>query len=273
MQMCVVVADGNIPSVTAPLQGPIEETFRQAAKIGFDSVQLTVNRPSEVDTQAVLRAANQFKLKVASLATGRAYTIDRLCLGSGEEDNRRSAVQRMKEHVKLSVELGKPLVVVGAIRGWSYDSPTKDIYIQQFTKSFDTLLPYAELYGVTIILEANDHLETDMYLDPTETADFIRKFNTAAFKLHLDTMHLWNEGIETCDFIYEQRDLIAQVDISDANRMAPDGEHYNFPRCLKALNDIGFDGPLVFEYRQSPPNNAAKIGYEYITKCLSQLGV
>lgn len=271
MQLCVVVADGGFPSVTAPLQGPMEETFRQAAEIGFDSVQLTVNRPSEVDTQAVLRTADQFKLKVASLATGRAYTIDHLCLGSGDEENRRSAVQRMKEHVTLSAELGNPFVVVGAIRGWSSDSPTKDIYIQQFTRSFDTLLPYAELHGVSVILEANDHSETDMYLDPTETAEFIRKFHSPAFKLHLDTMHLWNEGIETCDFIYAQRDLIAQVDISDANRMAPDGKHYNFPRCLKALNQIGFDGPLVFEYRPSPPDHAAKTGYDYITRCLSQL--
>lgn len=270
MQMCVVVADGKLPSVTAPLQGPVEETFHQAAEIGFNAVQLTVNRPSEVDVRAVLQAADQFNLKVASLATGRGYTVDHLCLGSGDEENRCSAVQRMKEHVKLSTQLGNPFVVVGAIRGWSNDSPTKDIYIEQFTRSFEELLPYAERHGITIILEANDHLETDMYLDPKETADFIREFRSPAFKLHLDTMHLWNEKIENCDCIYEQRDLIAQVDISDAYRMAPDGEHYNFPRCLKALHEIGFNGPLVFEYRPSPPNRAAKIGFDYITKCLTQ---
>ncbi len=271
MQICVVVSDGSFPSVTAPLQGPVEKTFRQAAEIGFNAVQLTVNRPSEVDIQAVIKSADQFKLNVASIATGRGYTVDHLCLGSGDEENRRGAVQRMKDHVKLSTQLGNPFVVVGAIRGWSSDSPTKDIYVEQFTRSFEDLLPYAEQHEVTIILEANDHLETDMYLDPTETANFIRKFHSPSFKLHLDTMHLWNEKIETCDCIYEQRDLIAQVDISDANRMAPDGEHYNFQCCLKALHEIGFDGPLVFEYRPSPPDHAAKIGYNYIAKCLSQI--
>lgn len=271
MQMCVVIADGSFVSTTAPLQGPVEETIAQAAEIGFDAVQLTVNRPSEVDVQAVRRAVGRFGLNVASIATGRGYTVDRLCLGAGDEQNRRDAVGRMKAHVDLSTELGNPLVVVGAIRGWSTDSPSRAVYVEQFTKSFYELLPYAEQRGVTVILEANDHLETDMYLDPTETADYIRQFNSPAFKLHLDTMHLWSEGIDTCNCIFEQRDILGQVDISDADRMVPDGRNYNFPACLKALCEIGYSGPLVFEYRPAPPDNAAKAGFDYIAGCLREI--
>jgi sugar phosphate isomerase/epimerase len=201
MQMCVVVADGSFPSATAPLQGTTEETARRAAEIGFDSLQLTVNRPSEVDVRAVRRAADAYGLKVVSLATGRGYTVDGLSLGAGDEENRRSAVRRMKEHVELSAERGNPFVVAGAIRGRSSDSPSREIYIGQFTRSFHELLPYAERYGVTVILEASDHLETDMYLDPIETADYVRQFASPAFRLHVDTMNLWNEGIGTFDWL------------------------------------------------------------------------
>jgi D-psicose/D-tagatose/L-ribulose 3-epimerase len=268
MRMCVTVSDGTFPSLTAPLQGPIEETARRAAEIGFDSLQLTVNRPSELNVRAVRRAVGAHGLKIASLATGRGYTADGLSLGSGDEENRRGAVRRMKEHVELSAELENPLVVVGAIRGRSADSPTKEIYIEQFTRSFHELLPYAEQHGVTVVLEANDHLETDMYLDPVETADTIRRFHSPSFRLHLDTMHLWNEGIKTCDWLAEQRDILAQVDISDAGRTAPDGMHYDFPAFLRSLCEIGYDGPLVFEYRPAPPENAARVGFDYISQCL-----
>jgi sugar phosphate isomerase/epimerase len=268
MKHCVVIADGS--TTTAPLQGDFETVCRQAREIGYDSVQLTVNRPLDWNPAKVEAITARHVLSVVSIATGRGYTIDKLCLGSGNEENRRAAVQRMREHMDLSVQLGNPLVVVGAIRGLSSDAPSREAYVRQFTLSFRELLPYAEERGVIVLLEANDHLETDMYCDVGETAAFIRGFSCSAFKLQLDTMHLWNEGISGNDFIFEHRDIIAQVDISDADRLAPDGLHYDFPPFIKTLKDIGFTGPLIYEFRPTPPENAAKAGLDYIRKLLRE---
>ena len=47
---------------------------------------------------------------------------------------------------------------------------------------------------------------------------------------------------------------LAQVDISDENRMAPDGKHFDFPALFKGLKEIGYKDYLVFEFHPSPPD-------------------
>jgi sugar phosphate isomerase/epimerase len=61
------------------------------------------------------------------------------------------------------------------------------------------------------------------------------------------------------------------VDISDAGRMAPDGRHFRFPAFLRELYGTGYSGPLVFEYRPSPPEDAAGAGLDYISRCLEKI--
>lgn len=58
--------------------------------------------------------------------------------------------------------------------------------------------------------------------------------------------------------------LVGQVDISDVDRMAPDGKHFDFPLFMKALHEVGYQDYLLSEYRAAPPENAAKVGLDYI---------
>ena len=164
MKTSVVIADGTFPCATAPLQGQYEDTIRMAAQIGYDAVQLTLNHPSEVDPSEILKLASRYGVKVAALATGRGYTVDGLSLGCGEEGLRKKAVDRMKAHVDLAKKLGGARVIIGAIRGWTTDAPTKAVYFNHLHKSIKELVAYAESKGIVVILEANDHLETDAYI-------------------------------------------------------------------------------------------------------------
>ena len=45
MKTSVVIADGTFSTNTAPLLGPIDEVVRKAAKIGYDAISATVDRP------------------------------------------------------------------------------------------------------------------------------------------------------------------------------------------------------------------------------------
>lgn len=264
MKTSVIIADGTFPCTTAPLQGPYEETIRMAAQIGYDAVQLTLNRPSEVEPSEILKLAARYGVKVSALATGRGYTVDGLSLGCGEEVGRRQAVERMKEHVDLAKKLGGAKVIIGAIRGWTTDAPTKKDYYEKFHKSINELTAYAESKGIVMILEANDHLETDAYISIGETAGFIRDVNSPSLKLQLDTMHMKYEDEEIYHQILEYGELIYQVDISGEERSCPDGEKFDYPLLIQALKDIGYERYLAFEYRPEPPRNAAEEGYRYI---------
>lgn len=268
MKTSIVVADPSFQGNTAPLLGSYAEVARQAAEIGFDAIQLTVNRPLEVPVQDVIRAVETHSLSVSSIATGLGYSIDGLSLGNKDESNRQAAADRMKEHIDLASRLGDPRVIIGAIRGWAKDSGSWDVFEGQFRKSVDEMLVYAEQKGITVIIEADDHFETDAYLSVKDTVDFIKSYSSPNFLLQLDSMHLLYEQEDTYHEIITNAPLIAQVDISDENRMVPDGLHFDFPLMMKALREIDYRDYLVFEYRADPTRNTAKIGFDYIKQLM-----
>ncbi len=265
MKTSVVVADGTFATNTAPLLGSIEEVARQAAELGYDAMSITVNRPEDVDVERILVACKQYHVAVSGLATGRIYTVDGFSLGSADEANRQEAVSRMLAHAGLCVKLGGAKLIIGAIRGWTKDAGGRELYEQQFRKSMETIVAKAEEVGIQVVFEAISRIDSDAYCSIAETAEYLRSFHSPALKLQLDYILLHTNG-ETNFYeeILKCRGLVGQVDISDVDRMAPDGQHFDFPLFLKALREIDYQDYLVFEFRAQPPVNAAKVGLDYI---------
>lgn len=265
MKTSVVIADGTFETNTAPLLGPVDEVFRQAAQLGYDAVSVTVNDPKDVDVEALVQASEKYGVAVSGLATGRIYTVDGFTLGSGDEDNRREAVRRMLGHAEICAKLKGAKLIVGAIRGWTKDAGGRENYEKQFRKSMEEILAKAEALGIQVLLEAISFIDSDAYCLIDETAEYIRSFHSPALQLQLDSIHIHNNGEKNFyEEILKAGDLVGQVDISDVDRMAPDGNHFDFPLFMKALHEVNFDGYLLSEYRAAPPENAAKAGLDYI---------
>jgi len=265
MKTSVVIADGTFETNTAPLLGSYDEVFRQAAQLGYDAVSVTVNHPKDVDVEALIVASETYGVAVSGLATGRIYTVDGFTLGSGDEENRREAVARMVGHARICAKLKGAKLIVGAIRGWTRDAGGRENYEKQFRRSMEEILAEAQPLGVPVLLESISFIDSDAYCTIPETAAYIRSFNTPYLQLQLDSIHIHNNG-ETNFYeeILKAGDLVGQVDISDVDRMAPDGKHFDFPLLMKALHEVGYEGYLLSEYRASPPENAAKAGLDYI---------
>lgn len=265
MKTSVVVADGTFETNTAPLLGDLEDVIRQAGEIGYDAVCLTVNRPEEVEVERIQAACQKYGVAISGLATGRIYTVDGFSLGSADEENRQEAVRRMLGHAEHCRALGGAKLIVGAIRGWTKDAGGRENYEKQFRKSMETLVSRAEELGIQVVLEAISRIDSDAYCSIAETAEYIRSFHSRAIGLQLDSIHLHTNGeLDFYDAIVAAGDLIGQVDISDVDRMAPDGKYFDFPLFLKALHEAKYEGYLLSEYRAQPPENAAKVGLEYI---------
>lgn len=268
MKTSVIISDGTFPCSTAPLQGNYRELFPAAAQIGYDAVQLTVNRPEDVDVSLLRSLMQAHGLSVSALATGMGYTVDGLSLGSGSESNRQQAVERMKGHIDLAWELGGAMVIIGAIRGRSSDAESPEAFLRQLHRSVDEVVAYAESKKIVVILEANDHFETDAYITIQDTARYIRSLNSPYFRLHLDTMHMLYEHEEIHGQILDNADILVQVDISGDGRSCPGPEGYDYPAVIQALKEAGFQGYLAFEFQPAPPENAAQAGYQYIRSLL-----
>ena len=270
MKKSVVYADGTFDCITAPLQGKLEEVARIAAKIGYEALQLTIYEPAKQNAEDIRKTLKKYNLSVSSIATGLSYTKGGLCIGSRDEDNRKKAVQRMKEYIDLAYILDKAKVGIGTIRGWTTDASNREEYNHQLYKSMKEILSYAAERDVFILLEQMNHNLTDVFVKVEEAAEYVRQFKSNYLKLQLDSMHLYYENEDGYTSIIKYKDLIGQVDISDADRMCPDGDHFDFSSFMQALKEINYKEYLVFEYRMTPPDNAALVGIDYITKLINE---
>lgn len=267
MKTSVVVADGTFPTATAPLLGSIEEVFRQAAEIGYDAVSITVNHPRDIDVQAILAASKKYGIAVSGLATGRICGADGFSISSADEANRMEALDRMLGHVEICARLNAKLII-GTVRGRVSVAGDWNTYEAQFRKSMDAILSKAETLNVKVMLEAMSELDGDTYQTIAQAGECVRSFHSPALQLQIDTMHLAYNHEDFYGDILEYGDLLGQVDISDPDRMVPDGSHFNFPLLIKALKEINFSGYLLSEFRADPQTNTAKAGLDYIRSLL-----
>ena len=266
MKTSVVIAEPGFTGSTAPLIGTIEDVSAKAAEIGFNAVQLTVCRPEDIDVRRISHAAGANGIRVSGMATGQAFTRDGLFLGSEDEDIRKACVRRMKQFIDIGSELNGADVIIGTIRGKAALCRSREGYLDQFRRSMSELVPYAEKQQIRMMLESCNHVETDIFLSVPEVLAIQDEFPSESFCLQLDTMHMLMEHRDTEKEVLAGGSRIRQVDISDENRMAPDGKHFDYPLLMKLLKKVGFHDYFVFEFRCSPPENAAKVGFDYIRK-------
>ena len=263
MKTSVVVADGTFPTATAPLLGQVDTVFRQAAALGYDAVSITVNHPKDVNVDESLSAMKTYGVAVSGLATGRICGADGYSISSAEEENRLEAVERILGHIDICAKLNAKLII-GTVRGRIQVAGNWNTYETQFRKSMDEILTHAESKCVKVMLEAMSELDGDTYQTMAQAGDCVRSFHSPALQLQIDTMHLAYNKEDFYHDILKYGDLLGQVDISNPDRMVPDGSKFDFPLLIQALKEVNFDGYLLSEFRAAPPENAAKVGLEYI---------
>ena len=89
---------GNAPFVCEgdPVQG-----IAQAAKLGYDGVELHFTDPSGVDADAIEAALSACGLVLTAIGTGRAYVNEGLSISDPDEEIRQKAVSRLEDFLDL----------------------------------------------------------------------------------------------------------------------------------------------------------------------------
>lgn len=269
MILCVSIGNNVVQNAPVPLRGHLNDTIRQATEIGFKGLEIHLNKPSEVDVSLLNYECEKYDIKVCAIATGGAYIFEKLSLSSSDENIRVMAVERVKAYVDLATKIGDPVVIIGYIKGLASEAGSLSKFIENYRKSLRECIDYAEQKKIVIVMEAINKYDGDTFHSIGECSEFIRSFNSPNFKLHIDTYHMAFEEKDIVNSIVEAKDLIALVDISDENRMYPDGNHYNFKETIDALKKIDYQGVLNFEYINKPSGYEAAVnGYKYIKSLL-----
>jgi 5-keto-L-gluconate epimerase len=234
----------------APLifTGDIGECFRKASEIGYQGVEMSVRRETDVDMQTVIDAMDRYNLKVSAVGTGLALIEDGLSFSSHDANIRKAAAERFKEQIAFASQLKAP-VILGLIHGKLSPSQDKSHrereWIYDITRSSAL---FAKELGVDLIIEPINRYETNFINSLSEALDFIAEIDTGNLGVMADAFHMNIEEINLCESIRLAGENLTYVHLSDSNRGRPGGGHIDFKSILGVLHEIDYKGFMSMEF-------------------------
>jgi len=247
------------------LRGDIETIASRAAAAGAEAVELHIRDPLGLDAEELKRAARNIGISFAAITTGLELIKNGLSLIDDDEEIRKQAVQRLKEHIDLAECIGCPAVVIGIMRSNIPDFSKYDEYEGRLTEAILKLSDYAEGKPVDLLIEAINRYVTNYLCSVPETLSYIEKLDRPNIRIHIDTHQMNIEDTDFAAAIKACGEKLAYVHLSDNNRALPGGGNIDFLSIFKALREISYNGFITVEGVQRQP------GDEGLINCIKML--
>lgn len=267
MILSVTGALSAADSAPLVLRGKCESLVERAWKAGFDGLEIQCADPDLIDCKSLHRELDKKHMRLIALGTGPVYGKYGFSLSSGDESNRKSAIEYMKRFILVAQEFGST-VIIGLLKGKVKDADSEEIYYERLEKSLSECLEFAKERNVTIVLEAINRYESDVFNTVDETLAFIRKLPYDNLKLHIDTFHMNIEESNVEEAVFRAGAYIGHVHTADSDRWYPGHGHFDFGGFIHALKTVGYEGPVSQESLYYPDQElSAREG----ARCIRQL--
>jgi sugar phosphate isomerase/epimerase len=219
---------------------------------GFDAVEIILSDPKLLPTDEIQNLLLQLDLAVSTLSTGQAAGLEDLSLMSPSRDVRVHTVERLKEDIDFSVELGRPHVTIGLIRGKGGRLSFEDEYAL-LCRSLYEVANYAHKQSVVLNLEPINRYEC-LHLNKSSAAiqcieDIGSPENVGVL---FDTFHSNIEDPDMVSTITMLSGRISHVHIADSNRRLPGEGHIDFYVLKEQLEKINYAGYVSLEVLNDP---------------------
>ena len=248
------------------LRGPFTDSIGQAARLGYDGIELHIMDSTVLDRAKILRALKDSHISLTSIGTGPSYSQHGIFFTNSKPEIREEALRRMIGHIRFGAEAGA-VVIIGLMKGQKKDCKEPDHYMEYFRAGMETCIREAEHLGVTVAFEVIDRFESDWLNTIDEGIALLDDFGSDSLKLHLDTFHMNIEEADLGECIRRAGNQIGHFHIADSDRWYPGHAHYDFDTTYQALKDVEYDGAVALESFLYPePETAAKLALEKMTK-------
>jgi sugar phosphate isomerase/epimerase len=223
---------------------------------------------SEAAFEANLQKIKQIKSKL--------YLCNILFPGSmkitGPEVNEKRVLGYLDTVLYRAKRAAVPVIVLGS--GGSRRLPegydTK-LAVTEFTKLCKNMALVAKKHGVVIMIESLNSTETNFLNTVEQAAEIVKKVNHPNFRLNADIYHMLKEN-EPPQHIIDAGKLIAHVEIAEKEKRSfPGLMKEDFRPYFKALQTIGYKGPIFIEARTSNLKEDAPMAFKYLTTQLKEV--
>jgi sugar phosphate isomerase/epimerase len=246
--------------------GNLLQGLKKASELGYDGVEISLRDTKEINYSWLKKNLLKLNLKVYGIATGQTYYNDGFSLYNSQSDKRDKAIQRMKEHIDLANKLGS-IVIIGGIRGKLETDLPIEQQLNSGKEAIREIAEYAYHHQVTLVLEAINRYETNIFNTLLQIKDFIEELKFPNFKILADTFHMNLEEVSYRQALLEVKDHIGYIHFADSNRWAPGWGHIDFREIINVLKEINFRGPIGIEVLPLPEDlKAAQQGIVFLKK-------
>lgn len=266
MKLCYQVATPDVAiaeSVTA-YQGPLQKTFGDLAKLGYDGVELMTIDPGKLDWNEVRTTASDLGLTVGLVCTGEIFGQLGLSFTDPDAGRRAEAIARVNGIIDFAASQNAK-INIGRVRGQYRPGIAHEQTEEWAVEAFQAISDYAAPKNVPIALETVTIMQTNFINTMAEARKMIERTNRPNFKAMIDVFHLNIEEKDLFQAIRDNADINIHVHFSDNNRRYPGHCGMDYDKIIRTFKEVGYDDLFCTECFQYPNmEDCARLAIAYL---------
>lgn len=224
----------------------LEDCFENAAKLGFDAVEIFAPGPDAVDRNELNTLIEKHKLPVAAVGTGAGMVKHGLSFPDSDSGKRVAAVDFAKQMIDFGAEFAAP-AIIGSMQGRWGGETDRQAAIGYLGDALNELGEYAATKNVALIYEPLNRYETNLLNKLEDAAKLLESLTNKNVRLLADLFHMNIEETDVAAAIKDNAAHIGHVHFVDSNRQAAGFGHTDFEAVAAAIHSSNFQGYLSAE--------------------------
>jgi D-psicose/D-tagatose/L-ribulose 3-epimerase len=132
-------------------------------------------------------------------------------------------------------------------RVWRMDADQRETAYDDLRTHLAPVVDHAVAQGVRLGIEPLNRYETSLVNTVDQALTALEPLLGEGLGLALDSYHLNIEERSSADAVRAAGQHLAHVQVCGSDRGAPGGDQTDWEALVSALDDVGYDGPLVIE--------------------------
>lgn len=223
---------------------PIETTIARLASSGYDAIEIS-GEPERYDTRHVRKLLEDAGLRCWGSVTLMLAERDLL---AKDEAQRAASVQYVNDCITMVKELGGvEITIVPSTVGKVKPQGSPEDEWKWAVESLKQCYEHGQREGVKLALEPLNRFETDVVSTTAQGIAVVDAVGHSGLGLLLDTFHMNMEDPSIAGAIRQAGRRLVHFQANESHRGFPGTGHVDWPDVMRALVEIGYDGPISLE--------------------------
>jgi D-psicose/D-tagatose/L-ribulose 3-epimerase len=217
------------------------------ARLGYDGVELHGDldafRPREARALLADHGLRIFSMTPANVDAAHPDT-----------QVRTRAINYYHQLVDFAADAGGPMVSVHGYVGRVAPCSTMAHERGLLIDSLRTVAGHAKAAGIKLVLEVLNRYESHLANTAAQASALLDEVDDPNLHILLDTYHMNIEEADPTGAVRAAGQRLGLFHVADSNREGVGSGHIDFPGHFGALDDIGYEGPVIVECTAPGPD-------------------